>query len=281
MKATNGELINDEKADGIVITSAVAQVFGKTVDEMLGKKMTFTVFVPKGGNAENALGDSSQIETERVVLDKEFVIIGAVAGEDNIVYVNSKNLESLNINRYSQLKVKCKSSGDLNIVRNGILELGLLVSSLSDTVDQANQIFKVVKIILMLFGIIALVVSSIGMFNTMTIALLERTEEIGIMKSIGASDGAVSIMFFMESAIMGFLGGLSGVIIGWLGGVIFNGIINFIAGRFGGEPVSLFYSPIWLVLVIIISSAVVGFFTGLVPARRASKTDPLDALRYK
>jgi putative ABC transport system permease protein len=133
----------------------------------------------------------------------------------------------------------------------------------------------------MLFGFIALVVSAIGMFNTMTITLLERTEEIGIMKSIGASDGNISVMFFMESAIMGFLGGIAGVVIGWLGGQLFNYIINFVATKFGGEEVTLFSTPMALVSVILVSSAFVGLMTGFVPARRASKTDPLDALRYK
>ena len=115
----------------------------------------------------------------------------------------------------------------------------------------------------------------------MTITLLERTEEIGIMKSIGASDMSISMMFFMEAAIMGFLGGCAGILIGWLGGLGFNTVINFIAARFGGEKVSLFYSPLWFVLSILVFSAVVGFLTGLTPARRASKIDPLDALRYK
>jgi putative ABC transport system permease protein len=133
----------------------------------------------------------------------------------------------------------------------------------------------------MLFGTIALFVSAIGMFNTMTITLLERTEEIGIMKSIGASDSSISVMFFMESAIMGFLGGISGVVIGWLGGKLFNILINLVATRFGGQQVNLFTTPLWLVFGVIGSSAVVGFLTGFVPARRASKIDPLDALRYK
>jgi ABC-type antimicrobial peptide transport system permease subunit len=276
-KASIGTLIKDDEPEGMVISSAVAQLFGKTPEELLGKEMTFTFFIPKTDSPEGNL----QSNYELVKSDKKFKIIGAVEGEDNIVYLNSANLGDLKIEKYGQVKVKAKSSGEMNTIRDVILEQGLLVSSLSDTVDQANQIFKIVQIILMLFGIIALVVSAIGMFNTMTIALLERTEEIGIMKSIGASDISISIMFFMEAAIMGFLGGLSGVGIGWIGGEVFNGIINFVAIKFGGEKVDLFYSPLWFVLAIIIFSAVVGFFTGLVPARRASKIDPLDALRYK
>lgn len=282
-KTTKGELLTDNNENGIVISEAVAQVFGKNIEEMLGKEISFTFFIPKAIDSALANDDNeqSQVEFERIDNDKKYRIIGTVQGEDNIVYMNSESLNELNIEKYGQVKVKCTNNSEMNAVRDAILEDGLLVSSLSDTVDQAKQIFKIVQIVLMLFGVIALVVSAIGMFNTMTIALMERTEEIGIMKSIGASDGAISIMFFMEATIMGFLGGVAGILIGWIGGKIFNSGINFIATRFGGEEVGLFLSPWWLVVGILVSSAFVGFLTGVVPARRASKTDPLDALRYK
>jgi ABC-type antimicrobial peptide transport system permease subunit len=280
-KAANGELINDNNINGVVVSSAVAQVFGVSPVDMIGKKIDLTVFVPKNTVAGSDLSGNSQSDTTKVELNNKFTVIGSIEGEDNIVYVNSKALTSLEIARYSQVKVKCKSSQELAGIRDLILNEGFLVSSVSETKAEADRIFGFIQIILLLFGSIALFVSAIGMFNTMTIALLERTEEIGIMKSIGASDGAVSTMFFMEATIMGFLGGISGIIIGWLGGVIFNGIINLIASRFGGENVNLFYSPIGLVILIVVVSAIVGALTGLAPARRASKTDPLDALRYK
>lgn len=290
-KASKGVLLSEDNKNGIVISSAVAQVFGKSVDEMLGKEMSFTFFVPKNIESpeevkqEAAAGSESdsQAEAEFNKIDNnvKYTIVGVVDGEDNIIYINASSLNDLNIDRYGQVKVKTSSNQEMGVIRDTILEYGLLVSSLSDTVDQANQIFKVLQIILMLFGVIALVVSAIGMFNTMTITLLERTEEIGIMKSIGASDLSISLMFFMESAIMGFLGGCAGVSIGWLGGLAFNTAINLVATRFGGQAVSLFYSPTWFVLAILAFSAVVGFMTGYVPARRASKIDPLDALRYK
>jgi putative ABC transport system permease protein len=285
-KTDNGKLISDDNPNGIVISSSIAQVFGRDVTEMIGKEMTFTFFIPKTSSEAPADGSASsdsttQSDFNRVEGAQKYTIVGVVAGEDNVVYLNASSLGDLKIDRYGQVKVKCRSTAEMGIVRDKILEYGLLVSSLSDTVDQANQIFSVVRIILMLFGTIALVVSAIGMFNTMTITLLERTEEIGIMKSIGASDMGISVMFFMESAIMGFLGGVAGVAIGWLGGQGFNAIINFVATRFGGQKVSLFSTPLWLVLGVVISSAVVGLITGYVPARRASKTDPLDALRYK
>lgn len=285
-KPSNGVLLSDDNRTGIVISSAVGQVFGKTVDEMIGKEMTFSFFVPKAlpvvDGAVVAVSDAqAQNEFEKIDSSIKYKIVGVVDGEDNVIYMNMSSLGDLKIDKYGQVKVKTRSNEEMGIIRDTILEYGLLVSSLSDTVDQANQIFKVVQIILMLFGSIALFVSAIGMFNTMTITLMERTEEIGIMKSIGASDGSISVMFFMESAIMGFLGGISGVVIGWLGGKLFNIAINLVATKFGGQEVNLFSTPLWLVFGVIGSSAVVGFLTGFAPARRASKIDPLDALRYK
>jgi putative ABC transport system permease protein len=290
-KATNGALIADSNPEGVVITSAVAQVFNQDPAAIIGKEISFSFFVPSNpenvadeamdNSGQNAPDAAPQSVTTRVESTTKYKVIGVIDGQDSMVYINIASLGNLNITNYGQVKVKTHSNPEMGVIRDTILGYGLLVSSLSDTVDQANKIFSVVQILLMLFGVIALVVSAIGMFNTMTITLLERTEEIGIMKSIGASDMSISMMFFMESAIMGFLGGCAGVFIGWLGGVMFNALINLVASRFGGQSVSLFYSPTWFVLSILGFSGVVGAFTGFVPARRASKIDPLDALRYK
>lgn len=281
IKVSEGKLLNDDEPQGIVIASSVAKLFGKEVGEMFNQEMQFTFFFEKEEMEEDEEGAGLRSNFEKIDTGKSFKIIGVIESEDNLVFINSNALGDVQIDHYNQVKVKCNSSEDIPRVRDAILNLGFIVSALSDTVEQANQIFKIIQIILMLFGVVALVVSAIGMFNTMTVALLERTEEIGIMKAIGASNYAVSMMFIMESGIMGFLGGLAGVAIGVLGGKGFNTLINFVASRFGGEAVNLFYVPIWFVLLIVIFAALVGFFTGFVPARRASKIDPLEALRYK
>ena len=177
--------------------------------------------------------------------------------------------------------MQATSSDVLPELRERIIAKGFSVSALSDTIDEANKIFHIIQVILMLFGVVALIVSAIGMFNTMTITLLERTEEIGIMKSIGASDAIIAALFIMESTLMGFLGGVGGLVIGSIGGELFNILVNLLAVRLGGQSVDLFYSPLWFIALIIIFGAVVGLLTGIAPARRASRIDPLDALRYK
>jgi len=273
LKTTEGSLINDEVPEGIIISMPVAKIFGKDPKEIIGKEMSFVFFVFQS--------DKKEDELKKVESDKKFKVIGVTEGEDNQIYMNLGAIPDIRPSYYDQVKVKCRSQKEMSFAREEISGRGFMVSSLSETVSETNKIFTVVKIVLMLFGIIALVVSAIGMFNTMTITLLERTEEIGIMKSIGASDMTISLIFIMESTIMGFLGGLLGVIIGMLEGEVFNGTVNIIATHFGGQSVDLFYSPFWFIAAVVIFSAVVGFLTGVTPARRASKIDPLEALRYK
>lgn len=156
-----------------------------------------------------------------------------------------------------------------------------MVSALSDTIEQANQIFKIIQIVLSSFGIIALIVSAIGMFNTMTITLLERTQEIGIMKALGATSMEVWNLFLAESVVIGFFGGVGGIMLGFLIGELFNFGINILARAFGGVEVDIFYTPLWFILLIIIFSTFVGLLTGFYPARRAAKINALEALRYK
>jgi ABC-type antimicrobial peptide transport system permease subunit len=279
IKTVQGELISNEKKEGIVVSQAVASIFGKSAEEMIGKEMTFVFFVPKEGAENSRLKNKDT--SEKVSSEIKFKIIGETEGDDNIAYINALALPDIKIAHFSQVKVKCQSSESIPSVRDKLTGDGFSVSSLSETVDQANKIFDIVKIVLMLFGIIALIVSAIGMFNTMTITLLERTEEIGIMKSIGASDIVIYMIFVLESTIMGFLGGVLGIIIGFSEGKIFNLIINIVASYLGGQKMDLFFSPLWFLGSIMFFSAFVGFITGIVPARRASRIDPLEALRYK
>ena len=95
-------------------------------------------------------------------------------------------------------------------------EMGFIVSALSDTISQANKIFRLVQIILGIFGVVGLIVAGIGLINTMSITLLERTSEIGILRALGASKNDIRKLFLMESTISGFLGGIVGTGFGFV-----------------------------------------------------------------
>lgn len=272
LKIEAGRYFLENETQNIIITSAVARIFNLPPEQMLGKTALLTIFNTASGQAEKNTSYAPKTP---------YTVVGVVSGEENIIYLSLNSLSTFSIENYTKLKAKCRSTNVLTQTRAEIESKGFTASSISETIDQANKVFSVVQIVLMVFGMIALFVSAIGMFNTMTIALLERTEEIGVMKAIGASRRSISMMFIMESTLMGFLGSLGGVILGYFGGKILNIVINLVASRFGGESVDLFYSPVWFIVTVIIFGAFIGFLTGIFPARKASSIDILEALRYK
>ena len=269
-----GKVFTKDSAGEIVVNSSVAELFNLSPEEILGKKLRLILFL-----GENEKTNEINIFNP----DKEFEVIGIFKeqGVSPQVYLKRKDLKGLNVKEYQFAKVKVKKGEAMKNVREKLISMGFLVSALSDTIDQANKIFRIIQIILGIFGIIALIVAAIGLANTMTITLLERTNEIGIMRAIGASPTDIKWLFLGESAITGFLGGIGGVLIGLGFSQLFNGLINVLARALGGGKINLFYYPFWFILFIILLSTLVGLISGFWPARRASKLNPLEALRYK
>lgn len=182
---------------------------------------------------------------------------------------------------YHSVLVKAQDIDTVEVVRDELINKGLIVSARVDLVNQARKITNVITIVLGVFGITALIVSAIGMFNTMIVGFLERIYEVGVLKSIGATDSDVRNLFLMESAIMGVLGGSFGVLLGYGGGQIMNTILSFAASRLGGKPFDLFITPLWFVGLIIVLSIGIGLFSGFWPARRASMLSPKEAFLRK
>lgn len=273
IKTEKGELFTNER--DLLISTAAAELLNIDVETGLGKEIKLTYFVPK-------LNEQGVEEITSIEMPEPFKIVGIIRNDaESVVFVPISNVASSGINNYLETKVKVSDSVYLADVRNKIMEMGFFVSALADTIDQAKKIFGIIQIILGLFGLVALIVSAIGMFNTMTVMLLERTNEIGIMRSIGVSKSDIKKLFLFESMAMGFLGGIGGVILGYIGGEIANFAMNVLAKNFGGQAIDLFTRPLWFLGVIIIGSTFIGFLTGVFPARRAGKLNPLDALKYK
>lgn len=272
-----GFLYKDGDGSQIVVSEAVLKLFGATdQNEIINKEVSVKIFVV----SKNELGVEN---TDIINAPVKFTIKGVVRdGQDGFAYIPLQELTKyVTVNHYEQARVKVNNTEDLALVKTAIIDKGYQVVSLSETIDQANKIFQIIQIVLGLFGAVALVVSSIGMFNTMTVTLLERTNEIGIMRALGASRRDVRNTFLSEAVIIGFFGGLVGLITGVVMSQFFNWIINGLATRFGGAKTNLFAYPIWFLMVIIFLSIIIGFFSGIFPARRAAKMEPLEALRYK
>ena len=158
--------------------------------------------------------------------------------------------------------------------------MGYTALSVSDALRGARNAFIILDIVLSLIGSIALAVSSLGIVNTMVMSILERTREIGIMKAVGAGNDDVRRIFLIEASVIGLLGGLLGIALGWLVGRVVNFGANLYIQSQGGTPGTLFSLPVWLVASAIAFSIVVSLIAGSYPASRAARLDPIEALRH-
>lgn len=270
----SGEFLSDEGKNEIVVTSSVLDLLHINNDDFKNKEIIIDI----SALTEEERNNIQNNET----VEKKYKIIGMINDKSKAnVYISNSSVSDLGFNYFNRIKIRVSSEDKIGSVRDAISEKGYIVSAISDTVDQTRKIFGVIQIVLLSFGMLALVVSAIGMFNTMTISLLERTQEIAIMKSLGASAQDIWSMFLTESVLIGFLGGTMGIGIGFLGTESVNLLLNIVAKNFGGMSVDIFYIPLWFVVFIIIFSTVVGLVTGFYPAKRAAALDTLEALRYK
>jgi putative ABC transport system permease protein len=276
--ATEGTVFAAEDAadtSSIMLSPAVLKLFGiDDAESFVGEKVSFRLLVP----AEDGSGNVMEVP-----IDKEYTVRGITKEEGvlNAMMMLPELRNHVGIEEYERIQVRVNSNENLPIVEARLIEAGYRVTALSKTVEQASKIFQGIQAVLATFGGIALLVSAIGMFNTMTVTLLERTKEIGIMRTIGASPKDVKNLFISESIVVGFMGGLTGIIMGVVFGLTINIFLNIVAGQFGGQSVTLFSFPIPFLLFIAIFSAAVGYLTGVFPAKRASTLNPLDAIRYE
>ena len=267
VKIIEGEKMDEDKT--IVVSEAIIKLFGiEDYQGIIGEDIVVNV---------------STLNEEPKDFEGKYTVAGVVEGPQSVfIYFPLSDLQSvLDINQYEEFKVKAIDSEYLEPLKEKIIAQGYHVSYLGETIEEANRIFGWIRIALGFLGAIALFVAAIGMLNTMVVALLERTQEIGIMRAIGASRGDIKLLFIQEATIMGFLGGLAGIVIGIFGGRLFNWFLNILAAAFGGKSVNIFATPGWFVATIIVVSTILGFISGFFPARKASKLDPLEALRYK
>ena len=180
---------------------------------------------------------------------------------------------------YDNLQVIVDDVGNVEAVEQEIRQLGYQTHSMAETNEEIQNQTRTIMLILGGIGSIAFIVSAIGIINTMLMSIYERQKEIGVMKVIGASVRDVETMFLIESGFIGFFGGILGLIISLIAAKFLNSV-------FGGNPDTMFGGsgdiviiPVWLALVGVGFSALVGVLAGYLPARRATKLSAIEALR--
>ncbi len=188
---------------------------------------------------------------------------------------------------YGNVNVYADNLENVTAVSKALKDEGYSVYSIADQLEQLDVFFLAFKAGLVFVGTIAILIASIGIFNTMTMAVTERTREIGVMKAIGASPKLIQRLFLMESAWIGIVGTIIAVVISYGVSFIANLVLPIIVSTALGEEeftsLDITFSIIPWQLVVIASaiSITVAMISGWRPARKATKIDVIQALRQE
>jgi putative ABC transport system permease protein len=166
-------------------------------------------------------------------------------------------------------------------VEGAIQQMGFRTYSILDAAQSLQRFFVILDLLLGIFGSMALAVASLGIVNTLVMAVLERRREIGILKALGASDRDVKRLFFVEAGAMGLAGGAVGVAFGGLISAAINWGTAFYLRQREFPPETVSAIPLWLVAAAIVFSVAVSLIAGMYPAGRAARLDPVQAIRYE
>jgi putative ABC transport system permease protein len=183
--------------------------------------------------------------------------------------------------KYTSLTVRTDSPANVPTLQQTVAGMGFETFSLLDITARLRQVFAILDLLLGIFGSLALAVASLGIVNTLVMAILERRREIGVFKALGASDRDVRQLFFAEAGVMGLAGGVMGVVFGWgIGRAIQFGTDAYLR-QMEIPSENIWSVPWWLAAGGIAFALLVSLAAGMYPATRAAKLDPVQALRYE
>jgi putative ABC transport system permease protein len=274
-----GEDLADAKGQIVVSTRTLEELGYAKFEALVGQEVTLVLVTPRSDRQEFPLRLVGVVDTHTGTNYPGAYVGVADAAALKAWWYNDPDL--LAHDGYDALTVEAASLNDAAQIVALLQERGFEVRSLKSTLDVVNRAMTILQTMLSSVGGLALFVAAIGIANTMIMAVYERTREIGILKAVGASPGNIRLLFVAEAALIGLLGGIVGVIGGWLLGLGLNEAF-LIYFDYMDVPVrgTFFFVTGWLVALALGFATVVGLLAGLYPAARAARLDPLEALRH-
>lgn len=265
-----GQMLHgDDLAMAMVNTSFLKSQAINDNKKAVGQKISITFTIPKNDKKDNK------------EVTKDFTIRGIIdSGSGSEIFIPSYVVENEGLTIASQFKVMAKDRDSAVAVRKDIEALGFSTASPIDTLSEIDKIFQLLQIILVGFGGIGMVIAILGMFNTLTISLLERTREIALIVTMGGQAKDIKMLFTVEALVLSVMGGFAGITIAILIGKIGDLILNAYAHSNGvTDKLSAFHvSPILAITSLAVTS-LLGLMVVYYPAKRASRISPLDAMR--
>jgi putative ABC transport system permease protein len=238
-----------------------------------------------------------QVNTDVTIAGRLYKVVGVLleagGGDDNRVYMpvaEARTLFAAQINRVDSITIKATSADNVDSVANETTTRLMLsrhvtsrtkdfsVTTAKATMARIESVTGTLTLFLGAIAAVSLIVGAVGIANTMFTSVLEKTKEIGVMKAIGAKNKDIMIIFLLNSALVGLVGGILGILLG--SGISYL-LPNLMSGLGGGGMLSKTVIPTSLLVEALALSVAIGMVAGAIPAYRASKLKPVDALRYE
>jgi hypothetical protein len=276
-----GNALGEGDTQGMVIMVGLADQLiessGGDFSDLIGQPVSLTVRLPRGETSDfyttiQGIENSRSFRSANLGLKERTEIKAWWYGRP----------DTLNQDGYDMLIVRAADDKAVPAVLNNAEELGFQARSLGAVLEIANRVLAVMQALLGSVGGLALLVATLGVANTMMMAIYERTREIGVLKALGARNKEVRRMFTADAVLLGFIGGVGGLILGTILGRLVDNIGHYYLAREGVTGIGqMSIVPPWLALGALIFAAFIGVLGGFYPAARAARLDPVEALKHE
>ena len=287
------ELSSSTNGSGLLISSNIAKDLGYKGNEqaLIGKEILLRYrkdFGPpeakKSDEAGKIIGVTSSDGQRLMSTDLDWAVAMQTLtwtqkGPNGQTVTNTDS--QIDRNGFGSIWVSVNDKKNVDAVMGEVKQLGFGAAAGKEEIDNQAVAFTIIGAILGGIGGIALLVAAVGVINTMVMATLERTREIGIMRAVGATKKTIRRLFRVEAGLLGFIGGLYGVIISFGFAFGLNQILNKQLSDSGIANRNLVSISPQVALVVLLITTVIGMLAGSLPARRAANMDPVEALRYE
>lgn len=291
--------------EGVVtLTPAYADKMGfkGKYDQLVGQTITLRTNKSFTGQGASLPRPGVQAEPQPTLLQAKVVGVVEATGSDFAIYFpldwarkllevrsyqgSAKNPKLvtksiLEEQGYQTFVVMIDNTDNVKPVAESIKSMGLGAATAESFIDQQMAVFNIVSLVLAGIGAIALLVAAVGVVNTMLMAIMERTREIGVMRAVGARRTYIRRLFTLEAAILGGFGGIIGLGVGYGLIRLMNPYINEQLTANGILASNIIYLPVWLIAVVMVVTIGIGMLAGLYPAHRAARMKPVESLRYE
>ncbi|MDQ3129664.1 MAG: ABC transporter permease [Acidobacteriota bacterium] len=275
-KTEAGKTING--AGQIMLPLSLAKAFDENIKNLIGKTATVAYKIGQSGEMKTMPLKIVGVSTKGMMANFNSFVDAQTARR---IY-DEQQAHSEDYNKFSgyTLQLNTGDQQQLSEIKKKLDEKGFTAETFADQRKRTYDAIGILQIGLNLFAFIALLAASFGIINTLIIAVLERTKEIGLQKALGMGRRKIFFLFSLESILIGFWGAMFGIVTG----IVIGKIANFYLARtylesFEGYNLFVFTLPSILFVLILICA--IAFVAGVLPALRASRLNPIEALRYE